>query len=390
MAQSDFPNSRSLASVLVSAQEAPPNISDGLPGRQLPRAAVADVVLGAPRGAVIALGGIDGESLRGLLDQVEPAQHGRIALFARIAPEPTTEAIVEQVIDLLAETARRLWPVWFTNVSFNGCRNDTLGRLAIGAIARRAVEEIPNLSPSWTEEAARLVLDNCPPRVSGIPAAIELGQLALAISRTGLILAADMNATVQTARNPAAVVRALEWVAQVSQGSVIALFSHLPQSEPPFDRILYGSRQVMPDTAAPQLNPPEPSGHDHEPWIAPWRGLPHPLSEIEKRLAQAIGADIELAPLFTFNQFIDTVRGSRPKVDLVWTTGRLVVELDGYGSHGNRTAFMYDRHRDYELILSGYTVLRLANDEVVQDCGKAVEKIRDFVRLRRAQITQEG
>jgi very-short-patch-repair endonuclease len=383
MAQSDFPNSGSLASVLVSG--APPKISDGLLGHQLPKSAVADVVLGAPRGAVIVLGGIDGESLRCLLDQVEPTQHGRAALFTRIVPEPTTEAMVEQVIDLLAETARRLWPVWFTNVSFSGCRNDTLGRLAVGAIARGAVDEIPNLSPSWTEEAARLVLDNCPPRVSGTPAAIELGQLALAISRTGLVLVADMNAAAQTARNPAAVVRALEWIAQVSRGSVIALFTDLPPSEPPFDRILYGSRQVMPETAAIQ-----PSEHDHEPWIAPWRGLPHPLSEIEKRLAQAIGADIELAPLFTFNQFIDTVRGSRPKVDLVWTTGRLVVELDGYGSHGNRTAFMYDRHRDYELTLSGYTVLRLANDEVVQDCGKAIEKIRDLVRLRRAQITQEG
>jgi very-short-patch-repair endonuclease len=390
MAQSDFPNSGSLASVLVCAQGAPPKISDGLPGHQLPRAAVADVVLGAPRGSVITLGGIDGESLRGLLDQVEPAQHGRIALFARIVPEPTTEAIVEQVIDLLAETARRLWPVWFTNVSFSGCRNDTLGRLAVGAIARGAVDEIPNLSPSWTEEAARLVLGNCPPRVSGTPAAIELGQLALAISRTGLVLVADMNATVQTARNPAAVVRALEWIAQVSQGAVIALFPDLPPSEPPFDRILYGSRQVVPETAAIQLNSSEPLEHDHEPWIAPWRGLPHPLSEIEKRLAQVIGADTELAPLFTFNQFIDTVRGSRPKVDLVWTTGRLVVELDGYGSHGNRTAFMYDRHRDYELTLSGYTVLRLANDEVVQDCDKAIEKIRDLVRLRRAQLTQEG
>ncbi len=385
MAQSDFPNGGSLASVLVSAQGAPPKISGGLLGHQLPRAAVADVVLGAPRGSVIALGGIDGESLRGLLDQVEPTQHGRIALFAQIVPEPTTEAIVEQVIDLLAETARRLWPVWFTNVSFSGCRNDTLGRLAIGAIARGAVEEIPNLSPSWTEEAARLVLDNCPPRVSGTPAVIELGQLALAISRTGLVLVADMNAAVQTARNPAAVVRALEWVAQVSHGSVVALFPDLPPSEPPFDRILYGSRQVMPETAAIQ-----PSEHDQEPWIAPWRGLPHPLSEIEKRLAQAIGADIELAPLVTFKQYIHTVRGSRPKVDLVWTTGRLVVELDGYGSHGNRTAFMYDRHRDYELTLSGYTVLRLANDEVVQDCGKSIEKIRDLVRLRRAQITQEG
>ena len=32
--------------------------------------------------------------------------------------------------------------------------------------------------------------------------------------------------------------------------------------------------------------------------------------------------------------------------------------------HGNRAAFMYDRHCDYELTLSGYTVLRLANDEI--------------------------
>ena len=35
---------------------------------------------------------------------------------------------------------------------------------------------------------------------------------------------------------------------------------------------------------------------------------------------------------------------------------------------------MYDRHRDYELSLSGYTVLRLANDEIAQDVEKAIEK----------------
>ena len=63
-------------------------------------------------------------------------------------------------------------------------------------------------------------------------------------------------------------------------------------------------------------------------WIAPWRGLPHPLSEIEQQLAKALHSDSELAPLFTFNRLIDTIRGSRPKVDLVWTEGRLVVELN--------------------------------------------------------------
>jgi very-short-patch-repair endonuclease len=83
---------------------------------------------------------------------------------------------------------------------------------------------------------------------------------------------------------------------------------------------------------------------------------------------------------------VETVHGARPKVDFLWMHGRMVVELDGYGSHGNRAAFMYDRHRDYELTLSGYTVLRLANDEIAQDVGKAVEKIRDIVHVCRSRI----
>jgi very-short-patch-repair endonuclease len=106
-------------------------------------------------------------------------------------------------------------------------------------------------------------------------------------------------------------------------------------------------------------------------------------------LAKAIAADDELHELFSFNQSVLTVRGARPKVDLLWMEGRLVVELDGYESHGNRTAFAQDRHRDYELMLSGYSVLRLTNVEIAQDCEKALEKIRDLVRLRCQAITNE-
>jgi hypothetical protein len=58
-------------------------------------------------------------------------------------------------------------------------------------------------------------------------------------------------------------------------------------------------------------------------WLAPWRGLPHPLSDIEQRLAKMLAGDAELAPLFSFNQIIETVRGSKPRVDLVWMEGRL-------------------------------------------------------------------
>jgi very-short-patch-repair endonuclease len=348
--------------------------------QSLPRCEAATFVLRAPERTVLSLDGIDHEGLRILLDEVEPERDNRRALFARLAPALTTEEILEQVIQLFAETALQLWPMWFTDVNFAGCRDDILGQLSVNLIARSAAGQITGLSSSWAEAAARLALVSRTPRVKGTLATIELGQLARAISRSGLILIWDVDEAVRLGPNPAALVHALEWIAQHSpHGTVVALFTELPPNVPPFDRILYGARTVVADNDS-ILNAPvgaqaiKAAAAEVGPWIAPWRGLPHPLSEVEQRLAKALSADAELAPLFGFNQSVETVRGSRPRVDLVWTIGRLVVELDGYSSHGNRTAFLYDRHRDYELTLSGYTVLRLANDEIAQDLGKAIEK----------------
>jgi very-short-patch-repair endonuclease len=358
----------------------------------LPEKAAAAFVLGAPPGSVFALAGIASTTLRTQIDNIEPEQCDKRVLFAPIQSAPTTEVVVEQVINLFAETARCLWPVWFTNVSFDACGNDTLGRRAVNAIARNAAAQIIGLSIGWTDAAARLVLENRLPRVSGALPATELTQLALAISGSGLILLADADAAVRAASNSAAIVHALEWIAQHSHAAVVTLFAELPPNEPPFDRILFGARrvttQVHPEPRAGELATTR--AEEAGPWIAPWRGRPHPLSDVEQRLYSVLTADNELATLFHFNLPIDTVRGSRPRVDLVWPQGRLVVELDGYGSHGNRSAFIYDRQRDYELALSGYVVLRLANDEIAQDFGKAIEKIRDLVRLRKTQIREES
>jgi very-short-patch-repair endonuclease len=354
---------------------------DARAGYGLAPSAVAGFVFSAPKHAVIALGGIDGMGLRAALDAVEPGPSGRRALLARIAAAPTTEAIIEQVIGVLAETARLLWPIWFTNVSFSG-RDDAHGRLAVAMAARDAAREITGLSPNWVEAAARVALAGRSPRVGGMLPAVEIAQLALAVSRFGLVLVADVELACKDG-NPGATVHALEWIAQHMNGAVVALFPELPPNAPPFDRILYGARTVA------AANREEAAAVDAGPWIAPWRGLPHPASEIERRLAQALGADAELAPLFVFNQCVVTVRGTRPKVDLVWSEGRLAVELDGWGSHGNRMAFMQDRHRDYELAMSGYTVLRLTNDEIAQDMEKAIEKIRDLVILCRRRAARE-
>jgi hypothetical protein len=390
MLQSDDPD-RGAPKCLDATQNTGLSHANAWPEPRLSTANVAEFVLGAPQGTVLTLGGIDGESLRLILDQVEPEWCSQRALVLRITPAATAEAIVEHVIGLLSDTVHRLWPVWFTDVSFSECCNDTLGRLAASVIACRAAEKTAGLSASWATSAARLALDNRPPRLSGMLAATELAQLALAVSRFGLVIVADVDAAC-AGLGAGAVVHALEWIAQHSHGAVVALFSRLPPNEPPFDRILYGARFMIAEANATPgaVASVTTASNDHEPWIAPWRGLPHPLSETEQRLAKALGADPELAPLFSFNQFVDTLRGSRPKVDLLWMEGRLVVELDGYGVHGNRAAFMYDRHRDYELTLSGYTVLRLADDEIAQDIEKAVEKIRDLVSLRRKRAASEG
>jgi very-short-patch-repair endonuclease len=70
----------------------------------------------------------------------------------------------------------------------------------------------------------------------------------------------------------------------------------------------------------------------------------------------------------------------------LWPEGAVVVELDGYPDHSARDAFERDRHRDYELLMSGYQVLRITNDEVTRDLEAAVGKIRDVVNWRKQML----
>jgi very-short-patch-repair endonuclease len=115
--------------------------------------------------------------------------------------------------------------------------------------------------------------------------------------------------------------------------------------------------------------------------LPPVNGRPHPQSAIEQRLSKMIEADAELMSKFVFNARVKEVSLNSPKVDLLWAEGRLVVELDG-DEHRGRRAYRNDRHRDYELLCAGYAVLRIPNDEIVEDFAKVVEKIRSVVRLR--------
>ena len=114
----------------------------------------------------------------------------------------------------------------------------------------------------------------------------------------------------------------------------------------------------------------------------PVRGKPHPLSDSEQKLAKLIAADSFLAPLFSFNTPVHLGPLSRPCVDVLWEPGKLVVEIDD-ATHWHKVKYAADRQRDFELIAAGFVVLRITAEEVLQDAGKALYKIRTCVELRR-------
>ena len=63
-------------------------------------------------------------------------------------------------------------------------------------------------------------------------------------------------------------------------------------------------------------------------------------------------------PMPEVNAWITLDDGTAYKADFLWRAERLIVETDGWGSHGTRTAFEDDRRRDRRLKLAGWDVIR--------------------------------
>jgi hypothetical protein len=65
-----------------------------------------------------------------------------------------------------------------------------------------------------------------------------------------------------------------------------------------------------------------------------------------------------------------------PEVDFCWPAYRLVVETDGWESHGTRAAFKRDRRKDAALVASGWRVLRFTYDDVAYEGATVTERLR--------------
>ncbi|KPF98205.1 hypothetical protein IP86_12170 [Rhodopseudomonas sp. AAP120] len=270
----------------------------------------------------------------------------------------SAEAILRHLIDDLASLALSFWPRWYGHncVTADGVHVFPAGQTDISA--------------PWFRAAARRAAAGHRPLFRRTARSIEFTQLMRAIGPQDLILVASVDPV--DALRAAPTIQVLEWCA--SQGaSVVAVFSSRPPAVPPFERVLYGVVEVVP-AADPLLMR----------FIAP-RGRAHHGSAIERRVESALQQDRELGPLFACNQTVVLGGYGSPRVDLLWREGRVVVELDGPEHQGDPN-FANDRHRDYELLVAGYLVLRITNHQVNTDLQAAIEKIRTVVRFRQSTM----
>jgi very-short-patch-repair endonuclease len=109
-----------------------------------------------------------------------------------------------------------------------------------------------------------------------------------------------------------------------------------------------------------------------EPWRAEDSIVPRVRSVLEAVLLSLIVTHGLPRPLCNHKL---RVGGREIEVDFLWPEQRLVVESDGYATHGTKAAFERDPRRDQDLLLSGYRVARFTWDQVEREPTKTVTTI---------------
>lgn len=328
--------------------------------------------------------------------------------------------LLETLVSGLAEAALLLWPDWYAGCAPLHSDDDAawsriheLGRASLrGRVDRR-----------WFRAARQLCRCGRPPLVARATPTMHVRQLSACLRTSAVHILVALTEIPASLQDLDRLARVAEWLAREADAAVLLavpesladqpglapliFFPEVPTARradslratvvseqtgpaaamdsPPDDfadgcTVRLGGRTVV--SVAELTEIAEHGIAEQKHLVQPVIGRPHPASPGEQRLSAVLANDGELAGLFQFNQPVHTVRGSRFLVDLLWKAGRVVVEVDGYSHHASQRSFVSDRHRDYELLISGYVVLRLTHSEAAVDPLLAMEKIRDVVRYR--------
>jgi very-short-patch-repair endonuclease len=308
----------------------------------------------------------------------------RRMIVDRVPAVTGLDALIDHFLVNLADVARALWPAWYggTVVLPDGRLPPSEFKRQFGEALAACKAPCRDVMPSWTWRASSLCRRGKPPRPRGFTPAVEAAQLARAIDPDDLLVVVGIE-SVQPA-HLFGLARAVEWFAQATAARLLVVIPQGAATADALDPINFQAIhwRASSDTPSDQQAPiPEESTER----VWPTVGTPHPFSPGEQLLAMRLQGDAELAGLFGYNMAVRSRFGRLFLADLLWEAGRLIVEVDGYGHHSDRRAFAADRQRDYELSASGYLTLRMPHDEVMSDSERALEKIRNLVRLRQSQ-----
>jgi very-short-patch-repair endonuclease len=70
-----------------------------------------------------------------------------------------------------------------------------------------------------------------------------------------------------------------------------------------------------------------------------------------------------------------TVESRTIQPDFMWSSQRVILETDGYATHGTRKAFGDDRRRDQLLTRNGWTTLRAAYRQLDRDLAQTLRTL---------------
>jgi very-short-patch-repair endonuclease len=102
-------------------------------------------------------------------------------------------------------------------------------------------------------------------------------------------------------------------------------------------------------------------------------------SKLEERFAPFISR--HRLPMPRFNDWI-LLGAKRYQVDCHWPGTGQIVELDGWQGHGTRSAFQDDRERDRRLRVAGYSVTRLAWNQLRHEPETIASDLRVLLRAK--------
>jgi very-short-patch-repair endonuclease len=72
------------------------------------------------------------------------------------------------------------------------------------------------------------------------------------------------------------------------------------------------------------------------------------------------------------------------EVDAFFRAQRVIIELDGYEFHFDRTAFELDREKDAEAVVKGLLTVRVTDERMNQNPNREAARLRTILKQRSA------